>query len=173
MSETFAKWVDVRKPPGLWIGESPGREETRLMSDSITLMEKELHRWDYMTPSELMTRLNRITRREKLNCFIQVADDSTCVDSSFLSLLLAGFHRWERLFGEPHILSTQRAPWRRRVSSVNRRRELSNSTEDDSDVFIEAEDPEMVIFEATTGRPKRVEKRKEEKPFVPPVRVIR
>ena len=144
------------------------------MSHRNTLMEKELHRWSYMTRAELSTRLNRITKREKLDCFIQVADDSACVDGLFLPLLQAGQAQWERLFGEPHTLATQRAPWRGRVvSSVNRRRELSNSTEDDSDVVMEFEENEIVNFETTTGRPKRVEKKKKEKPFVPPIRIIR
>lgn len=40
------------------------------------LMEKERHRWSYMTENQLVTRLNKITNPEKLRCFMDLADDS-------------------------------------------------------------------------------------------------
>lgn len=40
-----------------------------------SLMDKERHRWSYMTENQLTTRLRRITNPEKLRCFIQLAID--------------------------------------------------------------------------------------------------
>lgn len=37
------------------------------------LREKEVFRWSYMTDSQLVTRLNRITNMDKLRCFIELA----------------------------------------------------------------------------------------------------
>lgn len=41
-----------------------------------SLMEKERHRWSYMTENQLTTRLKRITNPEKLRCFMDLADDN-------------------------------------------------------------------------------------------------
>ena len=139
------------------------------MSSRLTLMEKELYRWDYMTYSQMRNRLSKITKREKLDCFIQVAnssDFSIIEDREKEQLLIAACDRWGRLFGEPHTLS----PETRRVSSVNqrraanRRRKLSNSTE----VY----DDGMPLGKSWE-KPKRMKEKKKEKPFVPPIRVIR
>lgn len=41
-----------------------------------SLMDKERHRWSYMTENQLVTRLKRITNPEKLRCFMDLADDN-------------------------------------------------------------------------------------------------
>lgn len=41
-----------------------------------SLMQQERHRWSYMTENQLTTRLKRITRTDKLHCFIQLAIDN-------------------------------------------------------------------------------------------------
>ncbi len=129
MSETFVEWID------LWIGELPGREETRLMP---SLMEHELRRWDYMTFLQMRNRLSKITKQDKLNCFIEVANspDSCIIDSGEKEqLLLAGFSKWEGLFGSPHPLAyrvaidvTGRTIYDNRRIAAERNRALSRET---------------------------------------------
>ncbi len=168
MSVTFAKWIDVPGPKiEIWVGESPGREETRLMPES--LMEKELYRWSYMTYSNMLIRIGRITKLDKLDCFLQVAKDKDGVNGW---LFLTGLDRWFQLSGERHPYEglARRPSGPVRVTGrnlANRRRELSNSTLDTGDDEIEG----MPL--GNWGKSKRIEKKKKEKPFVPPIRVIR
>lgn len=50
------------------------QKNEEVMAES--LIQQERHRWSYMTENQLTTRLKRITRADKLHCFIQLAIDN-------------------------------------------------------------------------------------------------
>jgi len=61
-----------------------------------------------MADAQLMTRVRKITKSEKLDCFIQMADNCNKGE-----LLQAGFDRWHTLFSTRHYLERQAAAFRR------------------------------------------------------------
>jgi len=54
---------------------------------SRAILENERHRWSYMDRDQLLRRLNKITRKEKLSAFYQAAEnrsDSKLVEAAYL-----------------------------------------------------------------------------------------
>ena len=62
-------------PESLEILETVSDERGECDMSTYRLMEHTRHRWDTMSRKALMTRVNRITNVEKLECFIRVALD--------------------------------------------------------------------------------------------------
>lgn len=65
-------------------------------------MRHERLRWDTMTDAQLMTRLNKITIRDKVDCFIRVAAEYNREE-----LKQAGLHRWNSLFVGRHPMEVR------------------------------------------------------------------
>ena len=90
------------------------------MPNQYELYEHEVMRWGYMTRSQLRTRLGRIRKPEKLQCFIRLA-----MENESLDLLEAAYSRAAQL-GFSHLVPYSGGPVPETMLEAMNNRRITN-----------------------------------------------